>query len=85
MSTLVAYIVEHIALTLSYPSTQALLSDHLPFLLGRWCEAKLPLQHFPVYLLNETSLEDFLSHFSAGTTVEERGLSKFNLLPRISV
>jgi hypothetical protein len=55
LSDLVAYIIEHIALTLSYPSPQSLLSDHLPFLLGRWCEAKLPLHLFPIRLLNEAS------------------------------
>lgn len=65
MSDLVAYIIEHIALTLSYPSSQSLLSDHLPFLLGRWCEAKFPLHLFPIHLLNEASLKDFLSHFAA--------------------
>lgn len=62
---LVAFIIEHIRVSLSYPSTKNLLTDHLSFLLGRWCESKLPLERFPIRLLNEDSFTTFLNHYAS--------------------
>ncbi len=57
---LVTFIIEHIAKTLHYESAKSLLNDHMSFLFGKWCESKLPLNQFPIHLLEESNFKEFL-------------------------
>jgi hypothetical protein len=57
--------MKYAARTLQYPTVQAFLEEHLPFMVHRWLQTGLLIQHFPTFLLNENmDLKQFLQRYS---------------------